>query len=321
MRRAERVWLWLGGKTFLTAILTTLLLVLMLTLLIPQSPVPPSDSTTFYRWLSEVRSGFDAQAELLRALGLFSLRVSLWMQVPLALLSLAGVARGTLLAETWPRIAARLRGARLAAVCGSLLVLSGWGAQTLWGWQTVEALGRPGQTVEVPGKGLSLLLPERLPRLWNGRYGLYLLPYGQGLELEVTATDGNGGVLEILSTARSAPQTALHIALTPNSPDAYYALPAIGMIFRATLQPTEITPTVQMQIYRLVSGELVAETALEGNGAIFTEDVKLQVETQSLLRPRIIYNPGALPLGLGLLLLSVGLILDSEEASAAESAV
>ncbi len=317
MQTVERVWGWLSGRTFLAGVVIVLALISLLTLLIPQAPVLPGESAAFYRWLAEARLLLNGYDELLLRSGALWLRSSLWMRVALAALVLAIAARADALRAGWAMLPPRGRWRVLVSCGGGALLIVGWVMQISWGWQTVETLSWPGEPLVIVERGLTLPLSSRALTLWTGRYGLYVLPHGDGLGLEITARDSDDNPLELLTTSRGEGQQVLRLALTNHTPDAYYAQPAMGLVFRAVLEPAASPPQALMQIYRVASGELVAEKLVESSSLILTEEMHLAMHPYPLWRPRVVYNPGA-PLqgiGLTLLLLSVWLELRSAACS------
>lgn len=300
---AERAWSELGGTRFLVAVLTVLGLLLLLSLVLPQAPVLPADAAAFSRWLAEVRLTLGVWTDPLHALGLLTLRASVWMRGALALLALALVARAGALVESWPAIG-RLERARRSLVCmGALLLILGWGMHLLWGWTEVGVTGWPEEEIFLPDRDLALALDhQRFARLG---YGLYLVRSGGSVGLEVRAWDDDGDALSLLISSGAVPQEQVRFSLSEQSPDAYFGIPSVDLIFRARMQQRAPAPGIQVQVYRSASGELLTETLLNGSGALYTEDLRLTIDTTLLPDFRVIYNPGAPVTVIGWLLLVV----------------
>ncbi|MEA3397606.1 MAG: hypothetical protein U9R05_09115, partial [Chloroflexota bacterium] len=116
-QRAERAWDWFNGPIFLTSILAFLGLILLLSLVLPQAPVTPTDEAAFSRWLAEVQSILGRWTEPLAALGWLSLRSSLWQRSALAMLSLAVAVRAAGLVASWSNLVVFERVRRIL-ICG-----------------------------------------------------------------------------------------------------------------------------------------------------------------------------------------------------------
>lgn len=302
-RILDTVWRWLSAERRLTEIFIVLVVVQCVIFILPQAPVPPGNSPAYLRWLAELRPDLKGWTNLLAALGFLTLRTSLWIRGILICLALLFAVRIGVLRETWATFSHGQRARGLLFCAGSLLVIMGWGMQTLWGWKQHQVIAWPETSVVVPDRGLTLPPQDRRWNLWAGRYGLYLLPKGDSIGVTVQATDQQGAVLALLPSARSDPQQQLRLALTTESPEAYFALSEVDLVFRISQLQGE--KSIQAQVYRSASGELLAETTLEGDGTLFTDDIRLKLDLDVLPRYEAVYNPGAWIEGAGMLMLAV----------------
>jgi hypothetical protein len=304
-QRAEQAWDWLSEDTFLTRILALLGLILLLSLVLPQAPVFPADKAAFSRWLAEVQPALGRWTAPLTTLGWLSLRSSLWQRSALALLSLAVAVRAAGLVESWPQLVVFERVRRSMICVGGCLLLLGWGMQMTWGWVEPAVITWPGESLILPEQGLTLSPPTGTRRWLRRGYGLYLLHTDTGIGLEAQAWDNAGDPVLLQASTQSAPQESLRLALSAPSPEAYFALPSADLVFRANMQAPPPAASIQIQIYRSSTGELVTETTLSGSGDLFTSNLRLHLESTPLPCLRVIYNPGAPLTALGWLLLAV----------------
>jgi len=306
MQLAEQLWKALTSKALLIAVLSALCLLLLLSGLLPQIPSATADTVAYARWVAELKGDLGSWAEPLAAVQLLQIRTSLWLRLTLALLVLVVAARAYILITGWETLTRTQRWLQSALCAGAALFVIGWGLHTVWGWSSVEQLLWPDRDFTLPEHGLSLSPPARLPSLWTGRYGVYLLPGDEAAGLEVQALDADGQLLALQRSLHSEPQTTYRVALTRNQPDTFFALPTLGLIFRVNLQTLTPEPQLQLQLYRSASGELVAQTTIEKSGTIFSEDVRVRLDSIRLERPHVVYNPGAPLEALGLALLVIG---------------
>ncbi len=311
----EGSWRWLNSPPLLLGTLTFVALISLLALLLPQAPVPPANAVIFSRWLAESRIRLGPMAPILADLGLLSLRYSLWMRFPLALLLLIATARGIRLIEAWKAEASLPRLRHFLIVAGALSLLLGWGVQLRSGWMESRVTAWPGEPLYLNEHPHVLATAGQLgPLTWYGG-NWYGIREARGLGLEVTARTEEGEERHLLPSVRSEPQQALRLMLTAQRPDGYFTITESSLVFRGTLLETAPDPKVQVQVYQRSSGSLITETEFQSSGILFTEDLRLTLDLTPLSQLRILYNPGA-PLTLGgWLLLSAagGLILVSHQ--------
>ncbi|MBN1876992.1 MAG: hypothetical protein JXA33_22410, partial [Anaerolineae bacterium] len=305
----NQVWQWLSVDKRLVEALIALLIIQIVVLFLPQAPVSISTSPVYARWLAGLHPTLKMWATPLAALGLLTVRASLWMRALLAWLALLVAARcGNLLerGKAWSPSRRWLQA--LACVAGVLIVV-GWGMQTVWGWKQSDVLAWPATPITIPERGLTLparddVSPNRFILLRTGRYGLYFVPKGSSVGLVAQALDAQGQVLPLLPSAHDEPQEELHLALTVESPETYFALPQMGYVFRIS-RLREADGPVQVQVYRSADGELLVETTLQDDGVLFADDIRLELQRDALPRFEAVYNPGAPLEGVGMLALLV----------------
>ena len=298
-----RIWAWLSEDRRFLEIFTALVILQLLILLLPQAPVSPANNLIYTRWLGEQRLTLGRWTDLLATLQLLSLRTSLWMRGTLALLALVVTAHLDASVKAWPDVAPRVRARRFLPVAGGILLLFGWGMHTLWGWTEPNLTAWPESPLEIPHQEITLSPPHNFA-LWHGVYGLYLIPEGHGLGVEVEASAEDGTPLPLLPSRREDPQQQLSLVLTTAAPDAYFALPEAEYVFR--LSYLVDATALQVQAYRSASGELLTEAILGDDGTLSIDkrnEVQLSFRTFDIPQFDAVYNPGAPfeALGLGLL--------------------
>ncbi|MCD4739267.1 MAG: hypothetical protein K8R89_08415 [Anaerolineae bacterium] len=301
----ERVWQWLGKSSFLLGILTGLLLLLFLTWFLPQAPLLPQETADFTRWLAEMRATWGKWAKPLAALGLLTIRNSWPQRLLLALLALALTVRLVELVERWGELPLWQRVRRVALSGGGVLLIAGWLLQLGAGWIEPEVSAWPDEVLAVPAHNLLLPAPGAEVAFARRGYGLYLLREREGIGLEVQAMDDAGVPLALLASAHGMPQDRLELALTERAPDAYFALPDAGFIFRASMLHPPPHTEFRVQIYGETESELLTETFFQGNGTLFTTNVRLESVSTPFPQLTVIYNPGAPLTALGWLALAV----------------
>jgi len=291
---AEKIWTWLNSKTLLLGTLTSLLIISLLTLLLPQSPVPPTDEAAFSRWLAKIRPTLGQWTSPLVTLQWLSLKTSLWQRIPLALLTLAMAARTAQLAATWQQ-RSTIERARQALICiGALFLLTGWGIHVRWGWAISDITAWPDETITLPERDLTLPPTNGETQVALHGYGYYLTREQSAIGLQAQAWNDQDVSIPLLTSTHGEPQEKLRLILNEQKPDAYFAIPSADLIFRANFQHASPNPTLLVQIYRSPSGELITETLINGSsGSLFTEDLRLQLESISIPQLRVTYNPGA----------------------------
>ncbi|MCU0521891.1 MAG: hypothetical protein MUF84_14520 [Anaerolineae bacterium] len=304
----DQLWQRLEGRT--PALLALILLVLtqIIALALPQIPVSPRQSTSFNRWLAELRPQLGPATRPLASLGLLTIRSSALLRLVLAFLGLIVAATLDRLRESWHTRSWRSgHTARLLVCIGGVLIIGGWAGQMLGGWREPEVVVWPDDQIEILGRDLVIDQPSGPIGLWPGGYGRYVMTRGNRLGLEVQAAGAEGEALPLLPAVNEAPVDALRLTFTTQEPEAFFAIPKAELVFRLN----QVEQAIQVQAYRSASGELLTETLLQAGDA--TTVLQLGAAsvsiTQTLLpRYEVIYNPGAGFEGLGLALLALGVI-------------
>ena len=310
-RAIEKVWSWLGGDRREVEILTVLLLIQLTTLLLPQSPVPATQSAVFTQWIAQLRPTFGSWTHLLSTLGLLTIRSSMLFRAILACLSLLVAVRIDALRESWHRIKSTQRNATLLFCFGSILILSGWAMQMLWGWAVPEVVNWPNNPIVLTEQNLTLspMPPRRL--LWSEEYGVYLIRTGWTVGLDITATDEEGQSLSMLRSSKDELHQDLQITLTGIPPEAFFLTPETELVYRLHQLETKTNAPIFIQVYRSASGDLLAEVPLENSKVLVVETTHISVERIQLPRYRVVSNPGAPIEAVGLVLLGISIILHS----------
>lgn len=301
---------WAGLSHQAPAILTVILLIgiQIAAFALPQIPVPPSESTAFNRWLAELQPSVGSQTRLLASLGLLTIRGSWLMRLSLVILALLVGANLDALREPNEASSQSRRIGRLLIGIGGVLIIGGWGAQMLWGWSDPEVIAWPESDIVLQERNLSIAQPRGPLSIWTKQYGIYTLTRGQRTGLEIQVADADGSQLGLLPSVNEAPRDVLRIALTTGTPEAFFAVPEAGLIFRLNQLPDAI----QIQAYRSASGDLLVEHRLQAEGAQSTLDVgEISATLNQTLLPRyeVVYNPGAAVEAIGLGLLAGGTLL------------
>lgn len=305
----NRLWAGLGNQMLAILTLVLLLSIQIAAFSLPQIPVPSTESTAFSRWLAELQPSLGNRTRLLASLGLLTLRGSWPMRLGLALLTLVVAANLDALRESWEEsLRSRSQIGRLLLCIGGVLIIGGWGGQMLWGWRDPEVIAWPESDIVLPERDVSIAQPRGPLSVWAGQYGLYTLTRGKRVGLEVQVAGAGKTQLGLLPSVNEAPQDSLRIAFTTGDPEAFFAVPEAGLIFRLNQLPDAI----QLQAYRSASGDLLVEHQLQADDAESTLDVDGVTATivQTLLpRYEVVYNPGAVLEAAGLVLFAGGGLL------------
>ncbi len=307
-RILNELWAGLSHRRFAALVLILLSVVQITAFTLPQIPVSADQTAAYNRWLAELRPTLGDATRPLASLGLLTIRASYLTRVTLGLLALLVAANLDRMREGWSHWAwSAERIGRLTLAVGGILVILGWTGQMLWGWREPEIIAWPDTSIVVPERALTLEQPTGPMGVWQGRYGLYTVPRGKRVGLEVQATDVDGEPVMLLPSVDEAPQAMLRIAFTTQEPEAFFAAQASGLVFRMV----QFSDAIQVQVYRSASGELLAETQLEPDETIVVlqiDAVEVAITRTLLPRYEIVYNPGALPEGLGMAALGVGVV-------------
>jgi len=300
---ADRLWETLRGRKLTLLVLLLLLGLEASTFLLPQAPVAPRDRTAFTRWVAELRPQLGPWAKVLANCGLLSVKSSLPFRLTLGMLGMMVAAHAERLASQ-EESEAHHWGRPALIIVGSLLIFAGWAMQMLWGWQETEVLAWPDTDLSLPARQISLPQPQKPVTIWPTRYGLYVLQRGERLGIEVRAHDDAGRPVHLLPAVNQPAQTTLRFIFFRQAPEAFFATQEPQLIYRLNQTDGEI----QLQIYRSPSGELAGEAYLiptEPDTTVTIERLELAFTFHRLPQYEVIYNPGALAEGIGLLALIV----------------
>jgi len=315
----NRLWTGLGHQIPATLAVVFLLSIQIAAFALPQIPVPPSESTAFSRWLAELQPSLGNQTRLLASLGLLTLRGSWLMRLGLALLTLVVAANFDALRESWEKpLRSRPQIGRLLICIGGILIIGGWGGQMLWGWRDPEVIAWPESDIVLRERDVAIAQPRGPLSIWTGQVGLYTLTRGQRIGLEMQVTGAGKTQLGLLPSVNEAPQDSLRIAFTTGDPEAFFAVPEAGLIFRLNQLPDAI----QIQAYRSASGDLLVEHQLQADDSVSTLDIDGVTATivQTLLpRYEVVYNPGAVLEAVGLGLFAGGSFLIGQPSASGQS--
>ncbi len=297
---AERVWAWLKADRRVEEALSAWVVLFLLTLAVPQFPASVGDALAFSRWLAEMRPALGRSSRLLASLGLFSLRSSLWMRALMAFLAAVVVVRWVALAEAWAALPSHRRRVYVLTGLGGLCLLLGWELYARLGWVVPDIVAWPDQPLTVPGYPALELPSGNRSLLWSGHYGLFLLPHGDVVGLEVWATDMQGETL--LLATRAGDRERLRFAFSPAQMEVFFALPEVGYGFRVNYAEGQ----VRLQAYRLATGDFLAEITVTREDALIMEGAVLHLGRRTVHRWAAVYNPGAPWTVGGVLLLALG---------------
>ena len=173
-RILNQMWRWLSADRRLAEALIALLIIQAIVLFFPQAPVSISTSPVYARWLAGLRPTFKTWTTPLATVGLFTLRTSLWMRVLLAWLALIVAARFDDLLEHWKEWLRSRRWLQVLVCVAGVLILAGWGMQTLWGWKQSDVIAWPETPIAIPERGMTLPARDDVSQGW-----LIPLPAGQ----------------------------------------------------------------------------------------------------------------------------------------------
>ena len=304
----DQLWARLGGRRLALLALIMLVLIQIVALALPQIPVSPRQSTSYNRWLAELRPQLGLATRPLASLGLLTIRSSTLLRLVLACLGLISAAHLDLLREAWRvRPWSRTQTGRLLACIGGVLIIGGWTWQMLGGWREPEVVAWPDAQIVVTGRDMAIAQPSGPVGVWSGGYGRYVIAKGKRVGLEIQALDAEGEALPLLPAVNEAPVDTLRLTFTTQEPEAFFAIPEAELVFRLN----QVAEGIQVQAYRSASGELLTEMLLQGGDAtavlqLSAADVSI---AQTLLpRYEVVYNPGAVFEGLGIALLAMGVI-------------
>ena len=284
-RVIERVWNWLGEDQRVVEILVVLLLSQLITMLLPQSPVPVTESPVFTQWVAQLRPTLGSWVHPLTFIGLLTVRSSLLFRSMLAFLGLMVAVRIDTLRVFWHTTQNTKRYVTLLFCIGSFMIM--------WGWAVPEIINWPNTPVVItePALSLSPKIPQSL--MWTEKYGLYLLRTGWSVGLEITATDKEGQSLSMLRSSKDDLHDNLQVVLTGAPPEAFFLISETQLVYRLHQLEDKHNAPIFAQVYRSASGDLLAEVPLIHDEDLVVETTRVSITRMQLPRYRVVYNPGA----------------------------
>jgi hypothetical protein len=196
---------------------------------------------------------------------------------------------------------------RWAAQLGGFLVLLGTFAGSVWGWQVGRVILSSGELVALPGSEGWLRLESESLTLEHSP-GLVASIEQQWPGIRVVAMDQNGNPVGLQTTSDHDLMSHLTANLTE---DRYFAVPDADWIVRIAGDRSAVAGTdlsAIVQIYRSPTGEIIAQSDINGDARIEVEGRMLLVEALPYVEARVVHNPG-LPVTLfGVTLLLTGVL-------------
>jgi hypothetical protein len=304
-RAVERIWSWLGERQRAVEVLVALLFVQLTAFLLPQSPVPATQSTAYTQWVTQLRPALGDWVRPLNIVGLLAVRSSLLIRVVLAFLGLLVAVRIDYLRESWHSMQPVIRRGTMLFCIGSLFVIAGWAAQMLWGWAVPEIVNWPNTPITIAEHNISLSPKTPKSLLWTEKYGVYLIRTGWTAGLDITATDEEGTPLSMLRSSKDELYDNLQVIMTGTPPEAFFLTPETELVYRLYQAEDKYDAAIFAQVYRSASGDLLAEKPLVTGEDLVVETTHISITRLQLPRYRVLYNPGAPVEIIGLIFLLV----------------
>jgi len=291
--KLTQVWDWLSEDKRLGQLIRVILISYLLMLIFPQSLVAPHNAAPFSRWLAELQSTLGPSTKWLEALGLLSIRTSLWFRALLVFLVMVTLVRSINLLTQWGAMT-KARRRWLSLIClSSLMFISGWSLHTLWGWAEADIIVWPQRAIILPEHDIVLPQTQVSFPLITSKFGLYLLPQGSNQALTVKVPDSHISSFMLSQAVHSIPTAVLNFAFTPRNPEAYFMIVDTDLIFRVIQAPEYARGALHLQVYRSASGEVLDALTFDAAYTFSMKDVQLNLEPAVLPRFKAIYNPGA----------------------------
>ncbi|MBN1953533.1 MAG: hypothetical protein JW900_00660 [Anaerolineae bacterium] len=280
-------------------LLSVLALYLLVLAIVPQFAPDALDADLW----AHAQARFGPATELFYRLGLFSLSASPVPRILLAILAFLLLVRLVVRAEgmckTRSEKAGRLSmwrdGFSLLACLGPLLLLFGLLIDGMWGWRVEGLVGYAGDTLIVAGHG-EVKLEETASGLCTARPLVMVYVTGDGPQLTVNAVDAQGMPLGLQRTSRSLSRPELTIPLTAQTPDAYFAIPSIGVMVRIALAAgtsLSVDTPLYVQVFEIPTGELIEEIELVGDEMYLAlADARIEALRSPYLTLTVAYDPG-----------------------------
>ena len=321
----RRLWHFLTGDGFLAAIVILAAGLILLAMLLPQTPI--DDPIAYSRWLSETQARFESLTNPLTTLGLFSVTSSFLFHFTLALLGLCCALRGIDQIDRLrqpDRTSRRSHGAALLVYSGALIVLLGLAVGSFVDYRVDNIIVEPGVPTTVPGTPYTL----RLDAVENDRATIALLNQTEtiaqgviadrqplqnnvtvyldrvGPALNISAKRGPTQTLQLQSTANTPLQPAVFLAFTPDQNEGFVAAPDINIVLR--LAPTG-HDRYAAQIYQGATGKNLGSQALAPGDTINVEDAAFTFKPAAYLTVSLANQPSHWLIAVGWLVTTLGL--------------
>ena len=321
----RRLWHFLTGDGFLAAIVILAAGLILLAVLLPQTPT--DDPIAYSRWLSETQARFESLTNPLTTLGMFSVTRSFLFHFTLALLGLCCALRGIDQIERLRQpdhASRRSPGAALLVYGGALIILLGLAAGSLVDYRVDNIIIEPGLPTPIPGTPYTL----RLDAVENDRATIALLNQTEtiaqgviadhqplrnnvtvyldriGPALNISATRGPTQTLQLQSTANSPPQPAVFLAFTPDQNEGFVAAPDINIVLR--LAPSG-HDRYAAQIYQGATGKNLGSQPLAPGDTINVEGAAFTFKPAAYLTVSLANQPSHWLIAFGWLITTLGL--------------
>ena len=339
------IWRFATSDGVLVALLLAIGISVTLTAWIPQQP---SSDVDYAPWLSQMHARFGGITSVMRTLGLFDITSSLGFRALLALLSASLFLRviehadrlrsrrqvgepggewtqlsGVEFAELLKRLRRRYRVVSASSVfqvdrwpwsglfplmahVGGLLLLIGLLLSQLLGWQVEGLVLQRDERRSLPGVGNWVALTGDGNGIRHSA-GVVTFLQDSGPGVRASATGEAGQSLPLLLTPDAEPRVELRIALTE---DNYFAIPEAEMVVRVTPQSKDAYTRANVQVFNSPTGEIISERVTDqgGQATFDVEGVTLSFVPAPYARVTATHNPGRLPAGLGLTMVTIGIV-------------
>jgi hypothetical protein len=321
------IWKFATGDLTTATLLVVIGVILLTTTWLPQMPSP--DPTVYARWLAEVRARFGPLVPLLQSVGLFTVSSSPAFRAILALLGgcfLLRVIEGMVQLRhgfiEWKQEhhSSRLRDrianwpwsltSPAAATAGGLLLILSLLVNCLWGWEQGGLVIQGGERLTLSGTAGWVALSDTAQRITHSE-GLTVHVDERGPGVLVHASDKAGGVLMLQQAAGDEPVSQLKLPLVL---DQYFAIPEAHLIVRLIPQhegQPEASSPISVQLYRVPSGQLAAQTLLESDGEVLIDGITIHFTAFPYARLTVVHNPARGITLCAIILLVAGLVGDA----------
>jgi hypothetical protein len=328
------VWQALTSDYLLGGVLLALAGGLFLAALLPQTTANGLDVDVTWQAEIERRFGnvtwFDTVRAPLRSVGAFHVTDSVPFRLLTAILSLTLLTR--LIDELERLWTTRQHGERpwlelgtAGIYLGSMLVLLGAAAASVWGWDEGPLPLPPGRSVPLSNEtGLTFHLDSLAPdgqsgygEIWRGEdaligsgtlalgkpvegdgVGVFLVGSGAGLQIEARGTDGR--VVELVTGPETTAQDQAVLAFTADAPRHLVGVPEADLVLLFTMpqsEGSEFQPRVQ--VFAAGTGEFILEQENATESGLTVGDVSFSLTRVPYAQIRAVHDRGALWVQIG----------------------